>query len=98
MRLIPVAACGALFAVSLVGQAEEISASGEHADWPSAAFAPNGDLWVAWSAYDDSGPDQIRARRRIGQRWEEIVTVSPRAGDYLQTAIAVQPDGRVSIA
>ena len=47
MRLIRVAACGALFVVSLVGQAEEISASGEQADWPSAAFAPNGDLWFA---------------------------------------------------
>lgn len=92
------AVCATLLAAGLLGQVEEISRSDEHADWPSSAFAPNGDLWVAWSAYDGRGSDEIRARRRVGDRWDEVATVSPRAGDYLQTALAIQPDGRVWIA
>ncbi len=97
-RFAAAAVWGLLLAAGLLAQVDEISGSGEHADWPSAAFAPNGDLWVAWSAYDGRGSDEIRARRRVGDRWEETVTVSPRAGDYLQTAIAIQPDGRVWVA
>ena len=82
----------------LPAQAVEVSDGDEHADWPSAAFAPDGDLWVAWSAYDGKGADTIRARRRSGSDWEDAVTVSPRVGDYLKTALAVQPSGRVWIA
>ncbi len=80
------------------GQPVEISHADEHADWPAAAFAPNGDLWVTWIAYDGKGADQIKARRRSGGQWQDIVTVSPRAGDFLKTSIAIRPDGRVWIA
>ena len=80
------------------GQPVEISQAGEHADWPAAAFAPSGDLWVAWTAYDGNGADQVKARRRTGSEWQDILTVSPRAGDFLKASIAIQPDGRVWIA
>ena len=80
------------------GQPVEISQAGEHADWPAAAFAPSGDLWVAWTAYDGKEADQVRARRRTNGEWQDIVTVSPRAGDFLKASIAIQPDGRVWIA
>ncbi len=80
------------------GQPVEISQAGEHADWPAAAFSPSGDLWVAWIAYDGKDADQVRARRRTGGEWQDIVTVSPRAGDFLKASIAIQPDGRVWIA
>ena len=80
------------------GQPVEISQAGEHADWPAAAFTPSGDLWVAWIAYDGKGADQVRARRRSGSEWQNVVTVSPRAGDFLKASIAIQPDGRVWIA
>ena len=80
------------------GQPVEISQAGEHADWPAAAFAPSGDLWVAWTAYDGKGADQVKARRRTGSEWRDVVTVSPRAGDFLKASIAIQPDGRVWIA
>ena len=75
-----------------------VSSADEHADWPSIAIAPNDDLWVAWTAYDGKGADSIRARRRTEGEWEEAATVSHRAGDYLKTALAVQPRGRVWIA
>lgn len=92
--LLALAACASL----VTAQIAEISDVGEHADWPSAAFAPNGDLWVAWTAYDNRGADQIRVRRRVGSEWQDSVKVSPRSGDYLKTAIAIQPDGRVWVA
>ena len=89
--------CAALSA-PLAAQPIEISSQDEHADWPSAAFAPDGDLWVAWSAYNGKGADMIRLRRRSGGEWLETMTVTPRAGDYLETALAIQPDGRVWVA
>lgn len=89
---------GQIAPVPAPGQPVEISQAGEHADWPAAAFAPNGDLWVAWTAYDGNGADQVRARRRTGSEWHDVVTVSPRAGDFLKASIAIQPDGRVWIA
>ncbi len=81
-------------------KAQEVVVSGDdhHADWPSAVLAPNGDLWVAWAAYDGKGSDTIVVRRRSAEGWQEPMTVSPRPGDYLKTAAAVQPDGRVWVA
>lgn len=84
-----------LVAADMSAQPTEVSDLTRHADWPSAAFAPNGDLWVAWSEYDTSGFDEIKIRQRVGQRWEESMVVSPRPGDFLKTALAIQPDGRV---
>ena len=95
--LLTVVAC-AFLASPASAQISEISEAGEHADWPSAAFAPNGDLWVAWTAYDNRNADQIRVRRRVGTEWQDPIVVSPRSGDYLKTAIAIQPDGRVWVA
>lgn len=95
--LLTVVAC-AFLASPVSAQITEISDAGEHADWPSAAFAPNGDLWVAWTAYDNRNADQIRVRRRVGTEWQDPIVVSPRSGDYLKTAIAIQPDGRVWVA
>ena len=98
-RFLPVILIAGLIALApALGQPVEISQAGEHADWPAAAFAPSGDLWVAWTAYDGKVADQVRARRRAGGEWQDIVTVSPRAGDFLKASIAVQPDGRVWIA
>ena len=79
-------------------QPEEISSPDRHADWPSAAVAPNGDLWVAWAEYDGRGSDEVMIRRMSGGNWGEPVVASPRAGDYLKTALAIQPDGRVWVA
>ena len=79
-------------------QPQEISDPGGHADWPSAAFDAQGDLWVAWTAYDGNGADEIKVRRRSGTDWQNTMTASPRAGDYLKTSIAIQPDGRVWVA
>ena len=95
--LLTVVAC-AFLASPASAQITEISEASEHADWPSAAFAPNGDLWVAWTAYDNRNADQIRVRRRVGTEWQDPIVVSPRSGDYLKTAIAIQPDGRVWVA
>ncbi len=92
-------ACALLaFCLVLSAQPVQISSQGEHADWPAAAIAPNGDLWVSWSAYDGNGADAIRLRRRAGTSWQEPLTVTPRGGDYLETALAIQPDGRVWVA
>ena len=87
-----------LLAAPLAAQPVEISSPNQHADWPSAAVAPNGDLWVAWSSYDNSGADAIRLRQRSGGEWRGALTVTPRGGDYLRTALAIQPDGRVWVA
>lgn len=76
----------------------EVSDLETHADWPSAAFTAKGDLWVAWTAYDNQGADRIVARRRSEGEWEPAMTVSQRDGDVLKTALAVQPSGRVWIA
>ena len=95
--LLTVVAC-AFLASPASAQITEISEASEHADWPSAAFAPDGDLWVAWTAYDNQNADQIRIRRRVGTEWQDPIAVSPRSGDYLKTAIAIQPDGRVWVA
>ena len=84
--------------VPALAQPLEISQADEHADSPAAAFAPNGDLWVTWTAYDGRGSDLIKTRRRTGSQWHDIETVSPRAGDFLKTSIAIRPDGRVWIA
>lgn len=78
--------------------AVEVSDPASHADWPSAAFAPNGDLWVAWCAYDGSGSDVVQLRRRTADGWGETMTVTPRAGDLLGTSLAVSRDGRVWVA
>ena len=95
LRAIALTGLCALVAIAVPAQVIEISGGDEHADWPSAAFAPNGDLWVAWSAYDGKGSDRILLRRRSGFQWQETLTVTPRSGDYLKTALAIQPDGRV---
>ena len=92
-----IAVCGLLVAASQA-QVSEISSTDRHADWPSAAIAPNGDLWVAWAEYDGRGADEIRIRQRSDEGWLESITASPRAGDYLKTALAIQPDGRVWVA
>ena len=89
--------CASL-AFSLKAQPTEISSADRHADWPSAGFAPNGDLWVAWTEYDGRGADEIKVRYRSGKNWHEAMTASPRAGDFLKTALAIQPDGRVWVA
>ena len=93
-------ALAAAWVLAAPAQAEpiEVSRPSRHADWPSAAFAPNGGLWVAWSEYDGKGADEIKVRVRSGDGWGETMTASPRAGDYLKTALAIQPDGRVWIA
>ena len=85
-------------AAAAAGQPLVVSGDEEHADWASAAVSPGGDLWIAWSAYDRRGSDSIRARRRTESGWEETVEVSPRPGDFLKTAIAIEPSGRVWIA
>lgn len=83
---------------AIPAQTIEISNLETHADSPSAAFSPQGDLWVAWTAYDNRGADRIVARKRSNGEWQPAMTVSQRDGDFLKTALAVQPDGRVWIA
>lgn len=90
--------CGCLAAPLLTAAPATISNPDRHSDWPSAGFAPNGDLWVAWTEYDGSGSDEIRVRRRSGDGWGEPMTVSPGPGDYLQTGLAIRPDGQVWVA
>ncbi len=79
-------------------QPVQVSGPDQHADWPSAMFAPNGDLWVAWASYDGRGSDEIRVRQRSGGEWQTPMVASARAGDHLKTALAVQPDGRIWVA
>lgn len=91
---------GLALAVGLSAAAEPVVVSGpeKHADWPSAAASPDGDLWVAWLDYDGAEADAVRLRRRSGDDWGETHTVTPRGGDYLETALAIQPDGCVWVA
>ena len=96
-RLLLAGICGLGFAATNA-QPAEVSGLESHADWPSASFTPEGDLWVAWVAYDNRGADSVVARRRSGGEWLPPMAVSARDGDYLKTALAVQPDGRVWIA
>ena len=90
--------CAFLLAIALRAQPVQLSGPDEHADWPAAAVAPNGDLWVAWSAYDGDGADSIQLRRRANGQWGPPMAVTPRGGDYLETALAIQPDGRLWVA
>ena len=92
------AAAYVMASCTAVAQPLEISKSSEHADWPSAAFGANGDLWVAWVAYDNNGTDEVRVRRRSGTEWQDADTISPRGGDYLKTSVATRPDGSVWVA
>ena len=87
-----------LLLTTLRAQTTEISDPERHGDWPSAAFSPSGDLWVAWIEYDGRGADEIKVRSRTADHWQTPMTVSPGAGDYLKTALAIQPDGRVWVA
>ncbi len=73
--------------------AERLSAPEDYADYPTAAVAPNGDLWVAFLSYDQHGSDVVKVRRRTGSDWQPAETITPTAGDFLKTAITVTPDG-----
>ena len=97
-RCLAIAGICAVVAFTSQAQPTEVSGTDGHADWPSAAFAPNGDLWIAWTEYDGRGADEIKIRYRSGGNWHEPMIVSPRVGDYLKTGLAIQPDGRVWIA
>lgn len=94
MAIVGICALGALTSQA---QATGISNAERHADWPSAEFAPNGDLWVAWTEYDGRGADEVKVRYRSGEGWHEAMSVTPRVGDYLKTGLAIEPDGRVWI-
>ena len=97
-RSLAIAGICALLAFASKAQPTEVSSADKHADWPSAGFAPNGDLWVTWTEYDGRGADEIKVRCRSGEQWHEAMTASPRAGDFLKTGLAIQPDGRVWVA
>ncbi len=95
---IAVAGTLVLAASTASGQPTQVSGPDSHADWPSAAFAPNGELWVTWCAYDGDGADEVLARKRTAEGWGEILTVSVAPGDYLQTGLAIRPDGSLWVA
>ncbi len=97
-RLLSVVALWVSSALLVPAWALDISGTGSHADWPSAGFGPDGDLWVAWIEYDGNGTDRVHLRRRAGSDWQPTMVASPAPGDYLETALAVQPDGRVWVA
>ncbi len=73
--------------------AERLSTPEDYADYPTAAVAPNGDLWVAFLSYDQHGSDVVKVRRRIGSEWQPAEIITPTAGDFLKTATTVTPDG-----
>ena len=76
-----------LLLTTLRAETTEISDPERHGEWPSAAFSPNGDLWVAWTEYDGRGADEIKVRNRTGDDWQSPMTVSPRAGGLSQDGL-----------
>ncbi len=93
-----------IFAVLLVlaaaaaASAERLSAPEDYADYPAAAVAPNGDLWLAFLSYDQHGSDVVKVRRRTADGWQPAETITPAPGDFLKTAAAATLDGALWIA
>ncbi len=63
-------------------------------DYASLALAADGDLYVAWLAWEPDA-DQVLARRRHQGQWGEVLKLSPEPGDNWETQTAIAGDGSV---
>ena len=85
-------------AIAATAPAERLSSPEDYADYPAAAVAANGDLWLAFLSYDQHGSDVVKVRRRTAAGWQPAETITPTPGDFLKTAAAATPDGALWIA
>lgn len=85
-------------AAAAAAPAERLSSPEDYADYPAAAVAPNGDLWLAFLSYDQRGSDVVKVRRRTSAGWQPAETITPAPGDFLKTAAAAAPDGSLWVA
>ncbi len=81
-----------------VTPAERLSSREDYADYPAAAVAPNGDLWLVFLSYDEQGSDTVKVRRRTAAGWQPAETITSTPGDFLKTAAAATPDGTLWVA
>jgi hypothetical protein len=69
------------------------AASGQD-DYPAAAAAPDGTVWVAWQEYS-SGSDRLLVQRLADGGWDEPTEVPSAHGDLFGSAAAVDGRGRL---
>ncbi|MGH9674610.1 MAG: TolB family protein, partial [Bryobacteraceae bacterium] len=78
------------------GQA--LSDPGRQSDWPAAAYAGDGSLYVAYVEWNDKDADRVLVRRRDpAGRWAEPVAVSAGTGDHYGPAVAGLPGGALVV-
>src|SRR5437899_6701573 len=62
-------------------------------DFPSAAAAPNGDIWAVWSSYSGLR-EEIHARRFSGGVWYTAFPIPGVSGDVWAPQVAVDGEGK----
>ncbi len=62
-------------------------------DFPSAAVAANGDVWVAWASYSGLR-DEVHARRFSGGHWYAAFPIPGVEGDVWMPQVAIDAKGR----
>ncbi len=64
-----------------------------HNDFPSAAAAPNGDIWTVWSSYSGLR-EEIHVRRFSKGHWYATLPIPEVSGDTWMPQVAIDGQGR----
>ena len=75
---------------------QKISGAEHQNDFASITSGPDGQLWVAWTAYR-GGANEVLLRHYDGRSWGEIETVTEKPGDVFLAKAARGGDGRIRV-
>ncbi len=81
--------------VAAVPALTELTSGPDVEDYPSAAEAKDGTLWIAYQTWTPAAGGRIFVRRLRAGTWSEPEALTRSGGDYFRTAIAQDAAGRI---
>jgi hypothetical protein len=75
-----------------------VSDPAKQSDWPAAAYARDGSLYVVYIEWNDKDADRVLARRRdAGGQWSAPIPIDDGAWDHYSPAVAGLANGALAI-